>query len=271
LTAVHIVVRPAQNKSEESIAGNDALDHDGDSEPVRSFPRRVAKSVLRSSLFQALASRLVYGALWLVYRTNPAVASSHDISGIDSGGPVIIALWHGQQALVPFARPDGARVAALVSRSADAELNARVLALAGTEIIRGSGGRDREAGARKGGAKALLSMRRALNDNQSVVMIADISKQAPREAGAGIIALARISGRPIVPVALATSRYHVVEKAWDRMTINLPFGRRCLRVGAPIHVAADAGAEEVELARSRLTRELDAVTRAAYAAAEVGR
>ena len=41
----------------------------------------------------------------------------------------------------------------------------------------------------------------------------------------GIVTLARLSGRPIVPVALATSRRKVLEKTWDKTTINLPFGR----------------------------------------------
>jgi lysophospholipid acyltransferase (LPLAT)-like uncharacterized protein len=102
-------------------------------------------------------------------------------------------------------------------------------------------------------------------------MIADISKGAPRQAGEGVVRLAKVSGRPIVPLALATSRYHVVEKAWDKMTINLPFGRRCLRIGAPIHVGPDAGPDELEAARQKVTAELNRVTAAAYEAAEAGR
>ena len=62
-------------------------------------------------------------------------------------------------------------------------------------------------------------------------MIADIPHGTPREAGLGIVTLARLSGRPIVPWRIATSRRKVLEKSWDKTTINLPFGRCAIVVG----------------------------------------
>jgi hypothetical protein len=62
-------------------------------------------------------------------------------------------------------------------------------------------------------------------------MIADISKGESRQAGEGIVRLAKISGRPIVPVALATSRRNVLERTWDKTTINLPFGTPLRQAG----------------------------------------
>jgi lysophospholipid acyltransferase (LPLAT)-like uncharacterized protein len=232
---------------------------------LRNAMRRFGKSALRSSLFQAIAARCLHSLLWLTYHTNPPVASSETLDDVARReGPLIIALWHGQQSLVQFTRPAGERVAGLVSRSADAEINARVLLLSGNEVIRGSGGRVREDTARKGGVQALIALRNALKQGCHVVMIADISKGEPRKAGEGIIRLARLSGRPIVPLALATSRYRIVEKAWDRMTINLPFGRRCLRIGDPIRVDRDADEEEIAAARQELTDRLNMVTAEAY-------
>jgi lysophospholipid acyltransferase (LPLAT)-like uncharacterized protein len=234
--------------------------------------RRLGRRILSSPVFQAIAARVLHGVLWFIYKTNRPVASSEDLATIaKSDGPLIIALWHGQQSLVQFTRPENEKVASLVSRSVDAEINARVILLAGNEVVRGSGGREREAASRKGGAQALIALRNALRRGRHVVMIADISKGAPRQAGEGVVRLAKVSGRPIVPLALATSRYHVVEKAWDKMTINLPFGRRCLRIGAPIHVGPDAGPDELEAARQKVTAELNRVTAAAYEAAEAGR
>jgi lysophospholipid acyltransferase (LPLAT)-like uncharacterized protein len=78
----------------------------------------------------------------------------------------------------------------------------------------------------------LIAMRNALRDGVNVVMIADISKGEPRQAGEGIVRLAKISGRPIVPVALTTSRRYVLEKTWDKTTINLPFGTPLPQAGA---------------------------------------
>lgn len=240
---------------------------------MRGFLKASGRILLRSDGFQRVAARLLHAWLAFTYRSNRPVCGSHDLADAvaASDGPLIIALWHGQQTLVQFTRPPGERVAALVSRSADAEINARVVQLDGNEVVRGSGGRVREAAGRKGGAQALIALRNALRRGVHVVMIADIANAEPRQAGEGILRLAKFSGRPIVPLALATSRYLVFEKAWDRMTINLPFGRRCLRLGEPIHVPEDAGDAELAAIRQRLTDALNAATQEAYAAVEDGR
>lgn len=223
--------------------------------------RRAGKALLRSDVFQSAAAHVLHRLLVFIYRTNRPVAASDDMrAAIRGHEPVIIALWHGQQMLVQFTRPEGEHVAGLVSRSADAEINARVLKLAGNEVVRGSGGRRRSATGRKGGVAALIAMRDALRRGRHVVMIADISKGAPRQAGEGVVRLAKISGRPILPLALATSRHYVVKSAWDKMTINLPFGRRCLRLGEPIYVPADAGDAELAEFREKVTAELNRVT-----------
>jgi lysophospholipid acyltransferase (LPLAT)-like uncharacterized protein len=227
--------------------------------------RRFGRALLRSDAFQNVASRLLYHATSFVYRTNRPVASSQDLlTHIAGHKPVIIALWHGQQMLVQYTRPPGEPVAGLVSKSPDAEINARVLELSGNEVVRGSGGRNRSATGRKGGIQALMAMRDALRRGRHVVMIADISKGVPRQAGEGVVRLAKLSGRPIVPMALATSRHYVVKGAWDKMTVNLPFGRRCLRLGEPIYVPRDAGDADLSLFRQKVTDELNRVTEEAY-------
>jgi lysophospholipid acyltransferase (LPLAT)-like uncharacterized protein len=87
-------------------------------------------------------------------------------------------------------------------------------------------------------------------------------------AGEGIVALARIAGCPIVPIAVATSRRHVLEKTWDKTTINLPFGVRSVKVAPPIHVAPKASREEIAEARAKVTAELNRVTEEAKRAVE---
>ncbi|TIW76367.1 MAG: DUF374 domain-containing protein, partial [Mesorhizobium sp.] len=88
----------------------------------------------------------------------------------------------------------------------------------------------------KGGAKALIALKKSLTAGKNVAMIADIPHGTPRDAGLGIVLLARLSGRPLLPVAIATSRRKVLEKSWDKTTINLPFGRSAVSIGAPIFV-----------------------------------
>ena len=137
--------------------------------------------------------------------------------------------------------------------------------------MRGSGGRDSSQQVEKGGARALIALKRLLAAGNNVAMIADISHGTPREAGLGIITLARLSGRPIRPVALATSRRKVIHKSWDKTTINLPFGRASLVLGEPVYVPADAGEALLEEKRRELTASLNAATERAYAQADGAR
>lgn len=177
--------------------------------------------------------------------------------------PVIAAMWHGQHFLVHLARRPQDRTACLVSRSGDGELNAIALKHLGVRAIRGSGDRGRGRAREKGGAQALRDMLRALEGGETVVMTADVPKIA-RRAGEGIVTLARLSGRPIVPVAVVTSRRKVFD-SWDRATMALPFGRGAIVIGDPIRVARDADAAAQEAARRAVEHGLDDVHARAYA------
>lgn len=206
---------------------------------------------------------MVVAWLRLVHRTNPLAEGSIVPREVMTGEPIIVALWHGRHFMVPLLSPPEVPVTAIISRSADAELNAAVLRRLGVETVRGSGGGVR-AKQSKGGIAAFKALVRALKGGRTVVMIAD-PQGRPRSAGEGIVRLARASGCPIVPVAYASSRAHVFEKAWDRAALNLPFGRGAVMAGAPIHVPRSAGDDEIERLRRVLTRELDRAT------AEAGR
>jgi lysophospholipid acyltransferase (LPLAT)-like uncharacterized protein len=179
--------------------------------------------------------------------------------------PVIFAMWHGQQALVPFIRRPEHRAKALISRHRDGELNAVALEWLGVEGIRGSGDHGGEFH-RKGGVGAFRAMLTALGEGHSMVLTADVPKVG-RVAGLGIAMLAGMSGRPIYPVAVATSR-RVEFDSWDRSVLNLPFGPMAAVVGAPIRVAAEAGDGALEAARQQVEDELNDATARAYALAE---
>jgi lysophospholipid acyltransferase (LPLAT)-like uncharacterized protein len=228
--------------------------------------RAIRKPLARSEgVKRCLASLLAVG-LRFVYRTNRLVPGSDDTASVLAANmPSIAAFWHGQHLLAPCDRPRRLSVTAMFSRSADAELNALVVEKLGFGIIRGSGGRDSRKAAAKGGARALIAMKKALDAGSTVAMIADIPHGTPREAGMGIVTLARLSGRPILPAAYATSRRKVLDRTWDKTTINLPFGRRSVVYGKPIYVARDADEAEMERKRREVTASLNEATEKAYA------
>ena len=176
--------------------------------------------------------------------------------------PVIAAMWHGQHFMVHFAWPRGSRVAALISRHRDGEVNAILLRRLGVVPVRGSGGKADKM-RKRGGVAALREMLRQLSQGTTMVLTADVPKLA-RQSGLGIVTLAQISGRPIHPIAVVARR-RIDLASWDRASIPLPFGRGAMVLGAAIHVDRHAGPAELELARQRVEAGLDAVHARAYA------
>src|SRR5207245_232479 len=134
--------------------------------------------------------------------------------------PGILTMWNGQHFMMPFVKRAHHRGKVLISRHRDGEINAIVAQRLGIEVIRGSG----DPGGRfdrKGGVVAFREMLAALAEGYNIALTADVPKVA-RVAGLGIVTLARESGRPIFPVAVATSRRLELAN-WDRSAINLPF------------------------------------------------
>jgi lysophospholipid acyltransferase (LPLAT)-like uncharacterized protein len=166
--------------------------------------------------------------------------------------------------MLPFLRR-GFPFKVLISRHIDGEINAIAAEWLGVSTVRGSGDHGRRYQV-KGGVGAFKSMMDALAEGCNMALTADVPKVS-RVAVLGIIKLASTTGRPIFPVALATSR-RIVLNNWDRSASNLPFSRGVAVVGDPIRVPAEAGQDSLEQARSALEQSLNAATERAYAIAD---
>lgn len=176
--------------------------------------------------------------------------------------PAIFTSWHGQHGLLYRVVPRGAPLAALVSRHGDGGINAATLKRQGVNSIRGSGGPPDKM-QRRGGMVAMREMLRALAKGTSIGMTADVPKVA-RRCGMGVVTLAQLSGRPILPVAIAMHN-RVNFKSWDRASLALPFGKGAQVIGTPLHVARDADADTLEATRVALEIELDRIHTRAHA------
>jgi lysophospholipid acyltransferase (LPLAT)-like uncharacterized protein len=199
--------------------------------------------------------------LRLVWKSSRFVIEPADFyERVEKELPVIVAMWHGQHFMMPFVRRHH-RVKVLISRHRDGEINAIAAERLGIGTIRGSGDVNRRFD-RKGGVGAFKAMVTALQDGWTMALTADVPKVS-RRAGAGIVKLAQVSGRPIIPVAVATSR-RIELGNWDRSVVNLPFSRGAMVFGDPIRVARAANEAELEDLRCRVESELTAATRRAY-------
>ncbi|HEY2134582.1 MAG TPA: lysophospholipid acyltransferase family protein [Xanthobacteraceae bacterium] len=225
------------------------------------FLKRFARSrVVQTTIGVAAAEYLRF--VWNTSRTVLEPADIYD--RMVPNLPVIIAMWHGQHFMVPFIRRNHpAKV--LVSRHRDGEINAIAAERLGVGTIRGSG----DTGGRfdlKGGVGAFQVMLATLQEGCTVALTADVPKVA-RVAGIGIIKLAQLSGRPILPAAVVTSRRKVLDN-WDRTSINLPFSRLAMVAGDTITVPADADSATLESRRTSLQISLDRASARAYELAD---
>lgn len=221
------------------------------------------KRVGRSRAGQRVAGVVLAEYLRFVWRTNRLSMEPDNIYDLaDQLNPFIFAMWHGQHFMTPFFKPPHLKAKALVSRHRDGEINAIAAQRLQLGLVRGSGDHAGDFN-RKGGVAGFRGLLDALDQQYNVALTADVPKVA-RVAGPGIVALARHSGRPIVPVAVATSR-RIELKNWDRSAVNLPFGRIAFAVGLPIWVPADIDATAAESARQDVEHGLNAVTARAYA------
>ncbi len=223
----------------------------------------MAKRLLSSGPVVAFGSALAAAYIRLVYNTSEVLRDPPDTDAkLFSEHPQIFAMWHGQFGMLPKIKPDRpADVAAMVARHGDAELIGAVLQRFGMWLIRGAGaGRRRRD---RGGAVAFRGALAALQNGTTVAMTADFAPGPARRAGDGIVMLAKLSGRPIVPCAMATSRF-IALKSWSAFTINLPFSKLGIVVGDPVRVPEDADSATLEAARIAVERGLNQATARAY-------
>jgi len=138
----------------------------------------------------------------------------------------------------------------LISQHRDGLLIARTIGHLGIKTVAGSSTR--------GGAQALRTMVKALQNGDYVAISPDGPRGPRMRASEGIITVARLSGAPIIPVAIGNSRGWVLS-SWDSFLLAAPFGRGVIVWGDPIYVDRDAPSEMAKTMRRQVEEGLHAV------------
>jgi lysophospholipid acyltransferase (LPLAT)-like uncharacterized protein len=173
-------------------------------------------------------------------------------------GPAIFCVWHNHLILALASYDDFARrkwsekgLAAMVSASGDGAFLAAALAKFGVETARGSTSRR--------GPQALLEAARWLRKGYNVAITPDGPRGPAYQIQDGVIYLAQVSGRPIIPISNFAS-WKIRLKSWDRFQIPLPFARCELYNGDPIWVPREATDAERQALRMKLEEAMRAIT-----------
>lgn len=136
------------------------------------------------------------------------------------------------------------------SDSFDGEYTGRIIRKFGFVKVRGSSSR--------GAVRALLSMRRELEQGWPVAFTIDGPKGPRYVAKPGPVLLARTTGAPMVAFHIALENAWIL-KTWDGCMIPKPFSRALLRVSRQITVPHDADDAQTERSHVELQSSLDRV------------
>jgi lysophospholipid acyltransferase (LPLAT)-like uncharacterized protein len=212
----------------------------------------------------SLIALVAYPLLALLCRTYRwrVEGAEHYQSVVDSGRQPILALWHGR--ILPGLHYFRDRhIVVITSQNFDGEWIARILHRFGFGTARGSSSR--------GGARALVQMRRDLADGRPAAFTVDGPRGPARVVQPGVVFLASATGHPILPYHIESDR-HWTLNSWDRTQIPKPFSTVALVIGEPISLASseasaiEQGTATVANALNTLeTRAMELLTRVSAA------
>lgn len=151
---------------------------------------------------------------------------------------VIYTLWHGR--LLPLTYLHRRQnIATMISRSSDGEYIARVVERWGYTAVRGSSSR--------GGSGALREMVKLARAGRSLAITPDGPRGPRQQLKPGVLTLAQLSGRPMIPMSASATRAWWVDARWDLFLVPKPFATVFVRYGDPVYVPR--GADEHTLAK----------------------
>jgi lysophospholipid acyltransferase (LPLAT)-like uncharacterized protein len=136
----------------------------------------------------------------------------------------------------------------MTSQSFDGEYIARIIEKFGFVAVRGSSSR--------GGVRALLEMRREVDEGHTVAFTIDGPRGPKYVAKPGPVLLAKATGAPMGAFHIALANAWVL-KTWDAMMIPKPFTVALVRVASPMYVAPNATDDEMKRAHETLQAALE--------------
>jgi lysophospholipid acyltransferase (LPLAT)-like uncharacterized protein len=173
------------------------------------------------------------------------------------GKGYIACFWHGRLLAMPFAYR-GCRIKVLISRHQDGEFIARIVGYFGIGAVRGS--------SRRGAMSSARQILGELDKGTGIAITPDGPKGPRHHIKQGVIEMARITQRPIVPVTYSASRKKVFS-SWDRLVLPYPFSKVLFLWGNPMYVSHDLKGDAIEAARKGLENTLVSLTETADAMA----
>jgi lysophospholipid acyltransferase (LPLAT)-like uncharacterized protein len=209
---------------------------------------------LRFSLRQRIILRIIITAgYWFIRLIGPTlrvcVSREDGAQQTVAQRPLIGSFWHA--CIIPatyMCRNLGVRV--MSSNSYDGEYMGRIIRRFGFVAVKGSSSRN--------AVRALLGLRRALQDGWTVAFSIDGPRGPRYKVKPGPVALARSAAIPMTTFHMAVDKAWVLN-TWDRLIIPKPFSRVLMRIGKLIPVPPETSDEDLICYEQELQNSLDRI------------
>lgn len=185
---------------------------------------------------------------------NPEIPNSL----LKQGRLAIGAFWHGRLLMMPHLRAiyreygeRGRKMSFLVSSHRDGQVIGKAIERFGFLPILGS--------TTRGGYMAVQQILKAMKEGYDLAIVPDGPRGPRCRVQNGVIELAKLTGRPIVPVSFSASRKKIF-KTWDRFLLPYPFSKGVFIWGEPLYVDPDGDQTHLEQMRALLEKRLNELT-----------
>ena len=177
----------------------------------------LSKRFLKSDVGLKIIAFIASLYIRFVYYTSRWQHINHDIPQQywKKGDTFICAVWHNRLLMVICGWNKSTPINMLISNHSDGKLIAKAMAFFNVKVTPGSTG--------KKGLQALRTLLKTLKT--TCVGITPDGPRGPRfQVSDGIITLAKLSGKPIIPGTYSIKRRRVFN-SWDKFIVALPFSR----------------------------------------------
>lgn len=166
----------------------------------------------------------------------------------------LYVMWHRNQCAI-YGFKDKPTVSVLVSNSKDGDVVAQGIKPMGFKLVRGSKGK-------RGAVEASMQMIEALKNGERCAMMVDGPRGPAGVVKDGAIKIAKLSGKPIVPVCWYSNNFNwITLPSWDGLKMPVLDVRLINLYGEPIYVPEDADDDAIEQARLKLQESLEELDR----------
>lgn len=220
---------------------------------LKSRFKEFTKKITKSSAFLNFLGSLIYWYTRLVDKSSEWKLTNHKetFDSIDNGQNIILVAWHGRALMLPTFQNGRTKLDALVSLHNDGQIIAGLLKRYQIGVIGGSTNNNARG--------AAINLMHSLNNGRSVCIIPDGPRGPRMKMSMSPIYYAWKTGCPIIGVTYCSTKCKIIESAWDKMLIPLPFGKIRSIFTEPFYIPAETPEEELDKYRLIFEHQLNEI------------